>query len=393
MRKIVLIPFIFLFLQFVTAQYESGYIVTKAGENKIGFIKSQNWNVGFEQIKFKNKLEEDAQDIAVYNLSQFGIGNDIKFVVDKVLIDMSSENINNLSFKKAPVLESKTIALRKLVDGKISLYEYQFANGTRFFYKKPNQNFVQLISKRYLTPARKVGVNDDFKVQLNLLLEDQKDVLKNKLSIVKYSRKSIAKLISEYNLLTSEGSDDYFGQIEKETSFKISLHIGQERSTFTVGVFNGEAVFPDFNRTIYGGEIEFLMLNKKLGLFTGFTAKSNVSETAEYETSISGLFRSTSIAYKNNTVNLGFKGYIETFRNLDLILSTGLSQHIVSEFTSGSEIFNRNATDFFFGAGIGYKKVFAEVRFFGDALFIENLSERTDFTNSNFNFRLSYIVF
>ncbi len=393
MRKTILITCLFVFIQSVSAQYESGYIVTKAGENLKGFINSQNWSINPDRIKFKANLEEKAKTYEVYNLSQFGIGNDIQFVVDEVLIDISSENLNNLSFKKAPILERKTVALRKLVEGKLSLYEYQFAQGTRFFYKKPDQNFVQLISKKYMTPARNVAVNDDYKEQLRLLFQEKNEELKGKLSIVKYSRKSIAQLISEYNYLTTESSYDYFNQIEKGTSFRFSVHIGQELNSFTKKFSTLEVVYPDFNRTIFGGEIELLTLNKKLGLFAGFTIKSSVSETVEFDTRVLGLFTNSSIAFKNNTVNLGFKGYIETFRDLNLILTAGLSQHIVSEFTSDNDFFNRNATDFFFGAGIGYKKVFAEIRFSGDALFFENLPEGTIFTNSNLNFRLSYIIF
>lgn len=163
MHKTIIFTCILLFLQTMHSQYQEGYIITKNGENKPGLIKNQNWNNNPERIYFKTNPETPEQAIEISRLTEFGIGNDIKFVIGEVDLDMSSDKIGNLTRGKQPMFEKKSVALRKLIEGKMSLFEYQFSNGTRFYVKKADGNFEALVFKKYLVSGNRVGINEHYK--------------------------------------------------------------------------------------------------------------------------------------------------------------------------------------------------------------------------------------
>ncbi|KPM32676.1 Hypothetical protein I595_1102 [Croceitalea dokdonensis DOKDO 023] len=401
MRKTILLTCLLLFFQTINSQYENGYIITKNGENKIGLIKNQNWINNPERVYFKTNPNESEQTIEITNLSQFGIGNDIKFIVSEVNLDISSENINNLTNNKNPIFERRTLALRKLVDGKISLYEYQFSNGTRYYIKKPNENFEPLVFKKYLVLSNQVGVNEHYKQQLSLLFEEHRDALKKKLINLSYSRKSISKLITEYNLLINSTSTNYFEQINNKVKLNFSIYGGIENTSVSYKFRNLATLNPSFNdisRSMFGAELELLVLNQKLGIFSGYTIKSQVSESVVLQTSIAEITQVAALSYNNNSWSIGARGYIPTIKNLNLIVSAGITVEYVSDFSITLDVsridenFLRNGGSEFIGFGLAYKKIFAEARVFSNKMFPENVSNGVPVDDSNINFRIGYKI-
>jgi len=402
MPKTILLTCFVLFFQSIIAQYEKGYIITKDGENKSVLIKNQNWKNNPEKISFKTDLNESEQTIAIGDLSEFGIGETTKFIVSEVNLDVSSNNINTLIKTKNPIFEKKTLALRKLVGGTISLYEYQFSNGTRFYVDKSGEELEPLVFKKYLISDDRVGTNEHFKQQLNLLLEGKMDDLKEKLARLSYSRKSLSKLISEYNLLFNVGTTNYFEKIKKKTRISASVFGGIEQISVDYQFGNVATLnpsFPDLSRSIFGGELELLFLNERIGLFSGFTVKSGVSKEIDLQTSIPEITQRATLSFNNNSLFLGVRGYIPIVKKLDLILSAGITQDIVSNFSVTLEItqindeFNRSSESEFFGIGVlVFKKLFTEVRFLNSRMFKENVSSSADVDQSILNFRVGYKI-
>ncbi|MER3318053.1 MAG: hypothetical protein RIB79_07155 [Allomuricauda sp.] len=400
MRNTILLC-IFLFFQTINAQYENGYIVTKNGENKIGLIKNQNWNRSPNRISFKTNANESEQTIEIINLSEFGIGNDIKFVVSEVNLDISSENISNLTNNKNPIFEKRYVALRKLIDGKISLYEYQFSNGNRYYIKKPNENFEPLIFKKYLVSGNQVATNEYYKQQLSLLFSDERDALRKDLERLAYSRKSISKIVYEYNLLNKASSTSYIDKIKKKTKLHISIYGGIEQTSVSYQFRNVATLNPAFNdisRSLFGAELELLVLNNRLGIFSSYSIKSKVAESVVLQTSVADITQTATLSYNNNSLSIGVRGYIPTIKNLNLIVSAGLTVEYVNDFSITLDLsridenFNRNGGAEFIGVGLEYKKIFAEARFFSNRMFPENVSNGVPVDDSNINFRLGYKI-
>ncbi|WP_375323998.1 hypothetical protein [Flagellimonas sp. GZD32] len=401
MRNTIVFTCIFLLFQTIHSQYESSYIVTNDGVNKIGLIKNQNWNNNPEKIIFRTNLDDPDQTIEITNLSEFGIGDNIKFSIHKVDLDISAENINQLSRDKNPIFEKRTVALKVLVDGKISIFEYQFSNGTRFYVKQSDGNVEPLIFKKYMVSANQIGTNEHYKQQLSLLFLDQKEDFTNKLERLSYSRKSLSKIVTEYNLSNNSGSFSFVEPQEKKTKINLSVHAGLEQTSVDYQFRNVATLNPSFtniSRSMFGAELQLLLLNDKLGIFSSYTIKSAVSETIDLQTSIADKTQKATLSYNNNTVSIGARGYIPTFKNINLIVSAGVIQEIVSNFSITLEIseinenYSRNAVSGFFGCGLSYKRLFGEVRFFNNKMFPENVSNSTEVNNSNLNFRLGYKI-
>ncbi len=401
MHKTIFFTCILLFFQTIHSQYQEGYIITKNGENKLGLIKNQNWNNNPERIYFKTDSKTPEQTIELSRLSEFGIGNDIKFVISEVDLEMSSDKINNLTRDKRPVFEKKTIALRKLIEGKISLFEYQFSNGTRYYVKKIDGNFEPLVFKKYLASGNRVGTNEHYKQQLSLLFSDKSDELQKDLERLSYSRKSISKIISKYNLLNNSNSISYTEKIKSKAKLNIALFGGLEQTSVSYqfpNVATLNPAFDDISRSILGAELELLVLNNKLGIFSGYSIKSKVSESVVIQTSVEDITQTATLSFNNNTVFFGARGYIPTVKNLNLVINAGISVETVNNFSLTFDIsrieenFKRNSGSEFFGVGLEYKKVFAEARFFSNRMFAENVSNNVSVDNSNVNFRLGYKI-
>lgn len=401
MHKTIFFTCILLFFQTIHSQYQEGYIITKNGENKLGLIKNQNWNNNPERIYFKTDSKTPEQTIELSRLSEFGIGNDIKFVISEVDLEMSSDKINNLTRDKRPVFEKKPIALRKLIEGKISLFEYQFSNGTRYYVKKIDGNFEPLVFKKYLASGNRVGTNEHYKQQLSLLFSDKSDELQKDLERLSYSRKSISKIISKYNLLNNSNSISYTEKIKSKAKLNIALFGGLEQTSVSYqfpNVATLNPAFDDISRSILGAELELLVLNNKLGIFSGYSIKSKVSESVVIQTSVEDITQTATLSFNNNTVFFGARGYIPTVKNLNLVINAGISVETVNNFSLTFDIsrieenFKRNSGSEFFGVGLEYKKVFAEARFFSNRMFAENVSNNVSVDNSNVNFRLGYKI-
>jgi len=401
MHKTIFFTCILLFFQTIHSQYQEGYIITKNGDNKLGLIKNQNWNNNPERIYFKTDSKTPEQTIELSRLSEFGIGNDIKFVISEVDLEMSSDKINNLTRDKRPVFEKKTIALRKLIEGKISLFEYQFSNGTRYYVKKIDGNFEPLVFKKYLESGNRVGTNEHYKQQLSLLFSDKSAELQTDLERLSYSRKSISKIISKYNLLNNSNSISYTEKIKSKAKLNIALFGGLEQTSVSYqfpNVATLNPAFDDISRSILGAELELLVLNNKLGIFSGYSIKSKVSESVVIQTSVEDITQTATLSFNNNTVFFGARGYIPTVKNLNLVINAGISVETVNNFSLTFDIsrieenFKRNSGSEFFGVGLEYKKVFAEARFFSNRMFAENVSNNVSVDNSNVNFRLGYKI-
>jgi hypothetical protein len=394
-RLIYIFFLLFLTVQ-LNAQYENGYIVTIDGENIMGLLKNENWTYSPDKIKFKKNIASSEQVFEIENLKEFGFGEKEKFVVAKVNLEISSDIIGRLSNKKAPLYEKRTLALKKLVDGYISLYEYTSSNMVRYYAKTSEQDFEPLIFKKYRVSENRIGINEHYKQQLSLLMRDYD--FSKQITRLSYSAKNISKLVSEYNTFKYGKSQSYIQKRNGKTALKLNIIAGLEQTSVTYELSREPITFSDISRSMIGGELELLFFNESLGFFTGYTVKSEVSRNTDVFNRIFQRDERLDFTYNNNTLAIGIRGYIKTIKNVKLILTAGITREYVSNFSLQFELretdqFRRNAGYEFFGLGLQYKKLFIEARFFNNKMFVENVAVGTPEENSNINFRLGYKIF
>lgn len=401
MRNLYILTLILFCVQYAQAQFENGYYIRDTGEKQSVLIKNENWKKSPEQIYFKTDPQATETRINIKNLSEFGIDDDVTFIIRTVDIEVSSENISKLTDNKSPVFESQKVALRKIVEGTIALYEYQFDNGNRYFVKEVNQELVPLIYKKYLVTPNQIAVNAHYKQQLSLMFSEKSNVLQKELERLTYTRSSLSKIIAKYSSLNNQTATTYTDKVKNKTRLGISAYAGLEQISASYQFSDEAPVNPSFdnmNRYYFGAELELLILNERLGFFTGYSFKSKISEPVILQTSVAERTQTATFNYDNNSWTIGARGYIPIVENIDLTVSAGLTREHVSDFSIRFEIssidenYDRNGTSRFLGLGMTYKRFFAEARYLRSTVFEENATHGVPIDYSFFNFRLGYKI-
>lgn len=168
MKKIISF-FLFLSLQtliYSQTKYLPGYFVNNFHDTIRCFIQFEEWKNNPDNFNYKLLQGSEKQTITIKDVSSFEIINKVKFIRATVNVDMSNENLNNLSKKPAPEWENKTVFLLYLVEGKANLYIYETDIIRRLFYNIDSSNIKQLIYKSYFDDDKHIHYNEEFKKQL-----------------------------------------------------------------------------------------------------------------------------------------------------------------------------------------------------------------------------------
>jgi len=201
--------------------YEKGYFITIQGERQECLILNKGWLNSPETITYK--LEEDTSVIEtnIHAINEFGIGDQIKYIKATVDIDLSTDIVKYLDKKRAPNFEKKTVFLKVIIQGKISLYQYKKQNLLRFFYSESASSIEPLIYKRYYRNGL-IFTNDYYLQQLKDLLQNfNYALLENKK--LKYNAKQLRKLFISYN----------------NTELQKAYPLNTYKSLFNVRIFSG----------------------------------------------------------------------------------------------------------------------------------------------------------
>jgi len=165
-KKISLFAFLFSLNFYGQVVFEKGYIIDNNNVKTDCLIKNQDWKNNPTEFEFK-LLENDSIRIKDFKtVKEFCVDNSLKYVRAKVMMDLSGDDINELTNRSDLNLMTKTVFLRPLIEGVVSLYEYIQDNNVGYFYSSNNSSIEQLIYKKYLVDNSSIKVNKGFQMQL-----------------------------------------------------------------------------------------------------------------------------------------------------------------------------------------------------------------------------------
>lgn len=151
-------------------RFVPGYVILSDGARVECLVKDEGWAYNPAIFEFKRNEQAAIEQGTLSSVTEFGVGGKTKYVIRKVDIDQSSDNLDNMNNDPAPKWKSSTVFLKVLVEGEANLYLFKDVSVTRFFFSLNNGEVKQLVNKRYYAKSREVGTNDLFKSQLSAAL-------------------------------------------------------------------------------------------------------------------------------------------------------------------------------------------------------------------------------
>ena len=238
MKKTLLQVFIFIMSinSYSQISYKKGYIINNHNIKTECLIKDNDPKN--TPLVFNYRLNENTPILKgdIKLIKEFGIPSKYKYQRFTVNIDESSEDIDDLSYERAPQFAKKTLFLKVLIEGKGNLYLHSSNLKLRLFYKKETSNIEQLIFKSFFLNQNQISQNDKFKQQLwgNFKCSDTNiSEVKN----MEYNQYSISEFIIKYNECNSENnnsSKDYTRTKEKKGKFNLTPRLGFTASNFSL---------------------------------------------------------------------------------------------------------------------------------------------------------------
>lgn len=349
---------------FSQTDYEHGYIIKTNGQKIDCLIKNEDWKGA--PSTFSYKLEENGavKTGNITNITEFGSGENFKYIVASVPMEQSSDRVGKLTQDRNPVFEEETRFLKVLVEGKASLYYTLKDNENRFFYKMNDGEIQQLIYKRYVTNNKRIAENNRYKQQLatDLVCANQKN---KDLDRLEYKQAKLIIQFKKYNSCTNSEAI-FYEKRNFKYGFNLSIRPGVTFGSASIQKTEEEKI--DFDGKMgfrIGLEAEYIFPfhNGKWSLFAEPTYRNY---SAEVEKTINENFPTLSdntlISVEYNSIELPIGGRYYMFLNEDsaffvnlaiLIDLSILDSSITSTKDSSYDLnFKTDATTAF---GAGYK--------------------------------------
>lgn len=190
-------------------KFEKGYFITNEGQRTECLIRNADWKNNPKKFTYKLADSDDPQKATIEAVKEFAVYEGDKFIRAAVKIDISDNDVQQLTTNKAPVWAADTLFLKVLVEGRASLYCYEKNTETKFFYTAPDVPVSQLIYKKYLMrnvqhendPSKTRDIAADNNTYLTQLWEDVSCSNTQSLdyTAIKYTLKDLEKYFISYN--------------------------------------------------------------------------------------------------------------------------------------------------------------------------------------------------
>jgi hypothetical protein len=351
--------------------FESGYYIDNSNTKIEGLIQNVERVNNPSEIKFKSNEQSESKTITIENVKEFGILHGAVYSRYDVAIDKSSNDNDNLSEVRSPEFENETLFLKKIIEGKASLYYYSGFGVKRFFYTLDNAAVKQLVYKRFQNSGTEIGVNELYKQELKTYVTCS-SINESNYKNLQYKVSSLTAFFKLYNECNGS-SNVVYNQISKRTTsdknFRLRLKAGVRSSSFSFESPGGlsTAEFPSQIGVQVGVEGEFIFQfnrNKWSALIEA--AYFNYSD--EDRIQISTFEQDLAVEY--SAVELGFGArhsfFLENesriFINAGFVIPFNLDQSLTQTISADFEEFN-TAINASFGAGFEYKDLSIELKY------------------------------
>lgn len=348
------VSLIFSVTSYSQIRFESGYFIDNSGARINCLILNRDWiyNPNFFEYKLSTnapRLQKGADEV-----QEFGIDQEVKYISARVKIDRSTDNLddNEISRSFEPEWKEEQLFLKVIVEGEATLYSYQEAGFSRFFFRKAASPIEQLIYKRYKKPEEvnfkyNQGYLNQLFVSVNCMhlpISSFNDIL--------YNSKDLSNWFRRHNQCMDPNATQTTGP-RKRKWFSPKILGGIDYVSYKSGqsLIASESAI-DYGQKIgltYGVELECILpFNKnKWSVFLE-------SSTLAYKASgINNSGNDVSIEYYTINLTTGLRYYAFLKNNLKFLLDAGFVKDIKQyKITSA------------FGAGISTSRIMLEYRFF-----------------------------
>ncbi len=275
--------------------------------------------------------------------------------------------VSILSAKSSPQWSQEQIFLKVLLEDDASLYYYEDRLINRFFYSAKGSAIEQLVYKEYLVDGGYVARNNCFRQQLlnkvhcigSSAVETDR---------VNYQKQSMILYFTKYNQCKGGTFTDYAPENKDSFHLRITPGINLASSTVSNTVGNeGTARFSTQVTARLGLETEYILpfINHKWAVlfepaFQYFHANSRNQQEA------------VSVHFNSIEFPLGLRYCFSLDKDLKVFLNTCYIPSYSLQFNSTITIEKpfstprkiKTRSSFAFGAGIAYKKLSAETRYY-----------------------------
>lgn len=222
-KRVLCLIFISLIISvnsFSQVTFQKGEILFDSGEKLECFIKNSDWKNNPEKIEFKLSEDSDSKVGFLNEIQSFEIFDYSKFIRTEVEIDISKSKVSDLSEEKDPIFEKRTVFLKFLIEGDLSLLSFEGDGLIRFFLKNSQEEITQLIYKKYKISYDKFGENELYKTQLFNELKcvdlDLGDFKK-----LDYNSASLVSIFEKYYSCNNDPFEKFSNSNNAEFSFSI----------------------------------------------------------------------------------------------------------------------------------------------------------------------------
>lgn len=209
---------LFSFPVFGGINYEKGCILNNEGEKIACQIDNKYWMNNPDKINYI--VDEKLQEGNLDNIASFEIygfrkyeRNTVKIVIPKQAVE------DGASF----LWEKKTLFLRVLVEGDMSLYVYEGGSSPVYFYKTALDTVPVQLKHRVSESAGKIKNDNSYINQLNVINKNCPSITFNEISRVQYKRNDLTTIFVRMN--KCKQVPYVFYQQKKRQLFKAHMEI------------------------------------------------------------------------------------------------------------------------------------------------------------------------
>lgn len=360
MKKLyILLLLLISFISYSQITYKPGYFIKNSGEKINCLIKDVAWKNS--PVEFEYKLNETGEpySITIDNVKEFNVDNSYKFVRFTVDIDLARDYVAELDLSPEPKWEKKTIFLKVLIEGDLSLYRFEDGNIIKYFYTAEDETVAtQLFYKKYVIDGL-IKENNNYRQQLFNLMRDRiKD--SGRFKNITYKKSSLIKLFTEYN---GDSNNNYAAKHNQgRINLKFTPAVGFTSFTFENGLYKNNFKMDGAVSYSIGAEMEYILPfnNNKWALF--INPSYNV-----YSGSYKDDDFTVDTDYKFFELPLGVRYYMYLNNDSRIFINGSFNLNFPmgkSKITyNSSELEVGNNSSYALGAGYSYKRYSIEARY------------------------------
>lgn len=361
MKKLTLVLFIFISLpSLAQINFEKGYIIKNDDIKTECLIRNVAWKNNPSSIEYRLNENEAVQKISVNDMKEFNVGS-YKYKRFTTKIDRSLKAINSISHNKSFEYTTETLLLKVLIEGPISLYNYEDGNLSRYFTSSGDEA-EQLNYKQYLDDkTNSIAENSQYKQQLLNLLKSQKLNVKD-FENLDYKSKDLVTLFEKY--YEKDATIKNYNENQNKSIINFKAVVGVNFSSAKVGnsiIANSNYDFENKGIPNLGLEVEYILPfnQQKWAIFFN-------PNYQKYEQTAQRKYTKSTLDYSFIDLTLGIRHYFYISQKSKIFLNGGYSPTVNFDshfFQGDSEFEVSKSANFFIGAGYNYDRYSIEARY------------------------------